>query len=146
MQRFMASCDSASLPGLESYIAKAVFGKIGLQDKQKTMVVPLEARVGQDGQLYVHELCLGLSRPIRIDQFRVFILHDIAQSADMLLKLRNEAQVKLGKSNKFGNVPDQLGGRPVMEQGVFRHGGTVAIRGHVDTNKFKLFGENMRFC
>ncbi len=79
------------------------------------MVVPLEARVGQDCRLYVHELLLSLLRPIGIDWFRVFVLHDLAQSPDTLLKLWDEARVKLGKANKFGNIADQLRGRPVME-------------------------------
>ncbi len=46
----------------------------------------------------------------------------------MLFEVRDEARIKLGKTHKFGNVADQFGGRPVMEQGMLGHGGAVVVR------------------
>ena len=61
------------------------------------------------------------------------------------LKLRNEFAIELCKTNNLSNITDGLRLRPVFEEFLLRHGGTIANQTNIDPHKFKAFGKDMTF-
>ena len=61
------------------------------------------------------------------------------------LEPRNEFAIEMHKTNNFGNIADGLRLRPVFEEFLLRHGGTIANQTNIDPHKFKAFGKDMTF-
>jgi hypothetical protein len=49
----------------------------------------------------------------------------------------------LCKTDKLGDVTNGLRWGPVLKELMLRHGRTVAVRTHINSNKLKALGKNM---
>jgi hypothetical protein len=74
----------------------------------------------------------------------IFFAKYCTQEWDLFLKVRNKERIKLHESHKHNNVMNNDWRRQVFEQLMLQHHGMVVLRANFNSNKFELFGEDMR--
>jgi len=99
------------------------------------VIIALEARVAQDRVSHVVKLSLCRSIPQNTQRCVVVLQHDGMDRRDANLQIRSKPRVELHESNKLGNITNDLGSPPMIQEVVFALGGAVAISTHVNANK-----------
>ena len=102
--------------GLQCNIAKTVGGEVSAKDEYFAVIVPLNARVVEDGLPHFVENRQMGGCPRRTKRRGVILFHELAERRNSHLEMGYEARIKLEETNKLGNIPNNNRGSPMVQE------------------------------